>query len=399
MAWRTIIDGNLLADCERHGKIRFGMYRVAEEITKRLAGDPELKLYLANTRQTSEEDRLLRSYRSKLTANGKINILSYPFAGYPIPSLHRVSAKISRQFFAGSFSGIGHYDLFHSFYFPFSKSIQKARIKKSITLLDIIPLRMDGYPQYMDHIKAIVQSIESNSAIAISQYSKDDLCDYDRRISPEQIFVVPLAASKESFYVNRDKEAWKGVKEKYGLPENYFLSIAGFDKRKNLEHLIYSFDQFVLQEKPDDLHLVMTGSSAYSKEKFLQLDIAPETRKRIVLSQPIEEPDLSVVYSNAVCFFFMSVYEGFGLPVLEAMQCGIPVVTSNVTSLPEVVGDAGIMLSPYDQEALSDTMLRVYTDSRLRDRMAAMGLARAAQFSWERCAQEYSAIFKKIISL
>jgi glycosyltransferase involved in cell wall biosynthesis len=292
------------------------------------------------------------------------------------------------------------FDLFHSFYHPFPRRIQNKEIKKSITLLDIIALRMSGYsPALVDVTRKIIESIVPNFAISISEFSKQDLLDYDRRICPERVFVAPPAASQEKFFQNRNGGAWQAVKNKYKLPDSYFLSVSSNDRRKNLPHLIRSFTKFVLQEKPQDLHLVLTGNSTYGRLMVDELNIKGTTRDRIFVTEKhIDDEDLSAIYSHSLCFFFMSLYEGFGLPALEAMQCGVPVVTSNTTSLPEVVGDAGITLSPTDEDALCGVMNEVYRSRELRDRYSRSGLERAKQFSWQRCAEEYANIFKRIAS-
>ena len=146
-----------------------------------------------------------------------------------------------------------------------------------------------------------------------------------------------------------------------------------------------------------DLYLVLAGNSPYSRFTVDELDIKGTVRERIfIIEKPIDNEDLAAIYSHSLCFFFMSLYEGFGLPVLEAMQCGAPVVTSNTTSLPEVVGDAGITLSPTDEDALCAVMNEIYRSKQLRDKLSRSGLERAKQFSWQRCAEEYASIFKRI---
>lgn len=120
-------------------------------------------------------------------------------------------------------------------------------------------------------------------------------------------------------------------------------------------------------------------------------------RDRVFVTEKhIDDEDLSAIYSHSLCFFFMSLYEGFGLPALEAMLCGVPVVTSNTTSLPEVIGDAGITLSPTDEDALCGIMNEVYRSEELRDRYSRAGLGRSGQFSWQSCAEDYASIFERI---
>ena len=395
MSVKAMIDGKLLAACESLGPVRFGMFRVAEEIVRRLLHEESLELGFGNLEQDITYEHLLRTYLSRLEGK-KPELLSYPFAGCGISRLERISAGLVRRLRPASVPGTGRYDLFHSFYHPFSPFIQKARITRSITFLDIIPLRMQGYEELQGELKAIVESIVPNFALAISQFSKEDLCDYDKRIDPQRVFVVPLAADKSLFHVNMEESSWLLAKQKYGLPDHYFLSLSGSDKRKNLEHLVRAFDGLVKQQNTGDLHLVMTGNVSLENSLLKDLDIDRRTRSRIVWVRPVEEADLSVVYSRALSFFFMSRYEGFGLPALEAMQCGTPVVTSNATSLPEVVGKAGILLDPDDRDGLSAAMWQLYTDSALRTSLSTLSLRQAETFSWQRTADAYTAVFKQI---
>ena len=161
--------------------------------------------------------------------------------------------------------------------------------------------------------------------------------------------------------------------------------------------MVKAFNEFVLQEKPQDIHLVLTGNNSHNKSMLDELNISKEVRDKIFIPDRfIDSVDLAALYSNATSFFFMSLYEGFGLPALEAMQCGVPVVTSNTTSLPEVVGEAGIVISPTDQHELSGVMTQLYNNEEIRIRYSDAGLKRAGAFSWQRCADEYAEIFKKI---
>lgn len=402
MNTRLVIDGSLLSECEMAGKSRGGAHRVAEEVTRKLIDIGELEISFANTVYTRQHDEFLREYISANHPLYASKVISRrPFVASSIPKWGGLLGRLGRGLsLEVEVAGLENFDLFHSFYHPFPRGVQNKKIKRSITLLDIIALRMSGYgPALVDVTRKIVDSVVPNFAISISEFSRQDLIDYDRRICPERVFVAPPAASREKFFQNRDGGAWRAVKSKYKLPDSYFLSVSSNDRRKNLPHLIRSFNKFVLQEKPQDLHLVLTGNSTHGRLAVDELNLTGTVKDRIfVTERHIDDEDLSAVYSHSLCFFFMSLYEGFGLPALEAMQCGAPVVTSNTTSLPEVVGDAGITLSPTDEDALCGVMNEVYRSEELRDRYSRAGLERAGRFSWQRCAEEYTSIFKRIAS-
>jgi len=401
MAIKTIIDGSLLAECEMKGPIRFGMHRVAEDINRLLLLNNSLDISFTNTIYSWEYHSNLKKYLKENCPAYVNKVLSMPPYLNPLPS--KVN-KITNHFhfikmmgLQVSINDITKNDLFFSYYYPFPKKIMTSGIKKCITLLDIIPLRMKGYnKEVIDLTKEIIECIVPNFAVSISGFTRQDLCNYNKHVDPERIFVIPLAASKELFFVNSDKDRWNQIKKKYELPDRYFLSVSSIDDRKNLPHLIKSFSKFVLQQNPKDLFLVLTGNCTYGYSVLEKLGIEKKVREKIVLAKSIANEDLSVVYSNAQWFFFMSLYEGFGLPALEAMQCGTPVVTSNTTSLPEVVGDAGIMIDPTDEDNLCETMNMLYHNEALRNTYSQKGLERSQQFSWERCANEYVEIFKKI---
>jgi glycosyltransferase involved in cell wall biosynthesis len=119
-------------------------------------------------------------------------------------------------------------------------------------------------------------------------------------------------------------------------------------------------------------------------------------QNRVIFTGYVPDEDLSALYSGAKAFIFPSLQEGFGLPILEAMQCGTPVISSNATSLPEVAGEAAILINPYDKDELSQAMLNLLSDEKLRNELTQKGIERAKQFSWSKCAQETVEIYKKI---
>ncbi|MDR0703900.1 MAG: glycosyltransferase family 4 protein, partial [Planctomycetaceae bacterium] len=219
-----------------------------------------------------------------------------------------------------------------------------------------------------------------------------------------QITVIPLAAN-DCFTVCYDKSKIENVLKKYHVinDSKYIFSVASIDTRKNVDLVLRAFD-LLLNPKdsfgwqvPENLYLVLAGLDNGKDLNALHVfkNMPESTRQRIIFTGYVDDIDLPFLYNGARCFCFMSLYEGFGLPVLEAMQCGVPVITSNTSSLPEVVGNAGIMLDPHDVEGLANAFMRVVSDENLRNEMTAKGLEQAKKFSWERCTD---LIVEKIIN-
>jgi glycosyltransferase involved in cell wall biosynthesis len=226
--------------------------------------------------------------------------------------------------------------------------------------------------------------------LADSQCTKNDLLHYFPHISENQITVIPLGAD-EHFCPCADRTKIVSVLKKYGLSENtdYILSVATLEIRKNFDHVIRSFATFIEKygNQFPNLNLVLTGKKGWLDKKIHTEynQLTRKIKKRIILTGYVADTDLPFLYNGAICFCYMSLYEGFGLPALEAMQSGTPVITSNTSSLPEVVGDAGMMLDPHDVEGLANAFMQVISNENLRNEMTAKGLEQAKKFSWDRC--------------
>jgi glycosyltransferase involved in cell wall biosynthesis len=227
--------------------------------------------------------------------------------------------------------------------------------------------------------------------VTVSENSKQDIEHFFPPIAADKFVVVPLGASPRfSFCTNETKI--HSVLKKYGIPTDcqYITSIAIQDDRKNFALVIDAFGKLcdTYSEKFTNLRLVLTGSDiGYKKEKIQKAfdSLIPDCKKKFIYTGYVVDEDLPFIYNGASCFCYMSFYEGFGLPLLEAMQSGTPVIASNTSSLPEVIGDAGIMLDPHDVEGLANAMYRVISDENLRKEMIAKGLEQAKKFSWDRC--------------
>lgn len=278
-------------------------------------------------------------------------------------------------------------DIFHSSVFKLPETVRnKKNLKKVLTIYDLTPVK---FPQNWKNEQVIGPILKTwspeNWAFCISESTRNDFCEF-LKIDTSRTFVTPLAADPELFYPCTDQEILVSVRRTYGIPEgNYILALNTLAPHKNIDHLIRCFTRLVRQERIKDLHLVLAGARGWREENIhaALADSCLENRQIHVIGF-VNDEHLAALYSGASCFAFMSKYEGFGLPPLEAMQCGVPVITSNTASLPEVMGNAGIMLDPDDADGLCSSLLKVHTDTALRERLSERSLQRAGLFSWDR---------------
>ncbi|HUP27426.1 MAG TPA: glycosyltransferase family 1 protein, partial [Chloroflexia bacterium] len=188
-----------------------------------------------------------------------------------------------------------------------------------------------------------------------------------------------------------DQAKIQEVAARYGVSQPYCIHVGTLQPRKNLGLLIEVWD--ILRHNMDSPpQLLLAGRRGWLYESLLESIRAKELGDLIKFADYVEREDLPALYSGATAMTFPSLYECFGLPPLEAMSCGTPVLASNTSSLPEVVGDAGILLDPRDAEAWAETLRGVIANPELRAEMSRKGLQRAAQFTWERCARETLAL-------
>ena len=178
------------------------------------------------------------------------------------------------------------------------------------------------------------------------------------------------------------------VKERYRLYKKYILAIGGSEYRKNIQRLINVY----LKNFRDDYELIVVGG------KWRDIDLAKKYQgENIKFITGVPEEDLIAIYNMADAFVFPSFYEGFGIPVLEGMACGVPVVTSNVSSMPEVGGDAAIYFNPYDENDIAEKIKMVLDDKQLREEMILKGVEKVKEYSWEKCARETLKVYEEAL--
>jgi glycosyltransferase involved in cell wall biosynthesis len=280
-------------------------------------------------------------------------------------------------------------DIYHSPFHPIPAWVKQCEnVKCFITIYDLIPII---YPEYFnqpikDQFAEIINSLDVNTYIlCISESTKGDLIKHcGNRIDERKIFVTELAAS-ELFYKSENSDLNQKVLDKYKIPkEKFILSLCTFEPRKNIELVIRSFAKLRQANDVDDLNLVLVGTKGWNFDSiFNEIDILSDLKKHIFITGFVEDNDLASIYSSALMFVYPSFYEGFGLPPLEAMKCGIPVITSNNSSLPEVVGDAGITFDVKKPNLLHELMLDLYRDPAKRELYSNLGLNQSKKFTWK----------------
>jgi glycosyltransferase involved in cell wall biosynthesis len=228
--------------------------------------------------------------------------------------------------------------------------------------------------------------------IAPSEWTRQEILSRFS-VHPERVRVVAEAA--RNGMVPLPPEACQEVLKRHQLTQPYLLYVGTIEPRKNLPLLLRAYHT-LLTTTPHRPQLVIAGGNGWKYEEVFELVNQLQLQEQVRFLGYVDDEDLPALYSSTACFVYPSVYEGFGLPPLEAMACGAPVITSNASSLPEVVGKAGLMHPASEAEALTAGLARILGDDGLSQQLREAGLARAAQFSWDRAARETQAIYDEV---
>ncbi len=297
---------------------------------------------------------------------------------------------------------ISDVDVLHTLYYSNKERIQKQNgIKYFQTVYDLIPIL---FPEYYVKPFDLRSYIESNYTyddymLCISEATRNDLLNVFDNLDPDKCFVTLLAAS-DKFQKCENEGVLRDIKHKYRIPsdDKYILSVCTLEPRKNIGTLIKSFADLILLEKIDDLSLVLTGTKGWDYESiYSEIENTRSLKDKIILTGYVDDCDLSPLYTGALAFVYPSLYEGFGLPPLEAMQCGTPVITSKTSSLPEVVGAAGILIDPRSSDEISHAILEIYNSSSLQEKLSMDALQRSREFTWANCAMLTFNAYKKAL--
>ena len=227
---------------------------------------------------------------------------------------------------------------------------------------------------------------EAGRIITPSEFTKSQLTE-EYNISPDKITVIQEAAAEHLKPLHFPR-SFEIIKRKYNLPDQYFLCLSTLEPRKNIEGTIRAYTEWQYGNK-STVVLVIAGKE--HPNIFAELKI--QKHPLIHLTGFVDEADKALLYQHALAFLYPSLYEGFGLPILEAMQCGTPVITSDATAMPEVAGDAAILVNPNAPHELKLAMDEIYRDEDRRKELIEKGFEQAKKFSWKKAAEELRNLF------
>ncbi|TQR43697.1 glycosyltransferase family 4 protein [Paenibacillus popilliae] len=343
---------------------------------------------------------LLYSDDIKLICNGlrppwkiKLNDSTLYKIPYPFEKLKKVNQD--KLFSLGKLEYFcGNFDIYHGTNFSL---LPTRKAKRVVTIHDLSFLK---FPDLLSksivehHTKWALRSIrEADAIITVSKSVKQELVEM-LNVAPELIEYTHLAAS-ERFIRRNDDEKFKYLQLKYSLPGSFLLFVGTLEYRKNIKRLIQAYElakrEYGLKEE-----FVLIGKDGIGCEEIHQLIDKYGLSDSVRIMGYVDGEDLPYIYNMATALMYASLYEGFGLPIIEAMQSGLPVITSNLSSMPEVAGHGAILVNPYDVDEIAYSMFEICSNKVLRQKIIAQGLLQSSQFNWTATASNTMNIYRKL---
>lgn len=270
--------------------------------------------------------------------------------------------------------------------------------KKVVTIHDLIPYILPetvgrGYlSKFLREMPRILELCDG--VITVSECSKRDILKFFP-IEEDKVFVTPLAADSKYKPLDKDK-CQEILREAYNITKPFVLYIGGFSPRKNVSALMTAFSS--IHKNLDEEHdLVIVGANKDDINILKQLSVDLNIESNVIFTGFVQEELLPVFYNSCNVFVYPSIYEGFGLPPLEAMSCGTPVITSDISSIPEVVGDGGILIDPFNMKSIMYSLEALLNDESIRIELSTKALKRASQFSWSKTSEQTIEAYKNIL--
>jgi glycosyltransferase involved in cell wall biosynthesis len=286
-------------------------------------------------------------------------------------------------------------DVIHSLHYSFPVMTRARRI---VTVCDMIFFK---YPEL--HLRAKVfyfrffiwlTTYLADKVICISKSTERDYLDFFR-VKPNLTTVIELGVD-QAYSPNIDRSEISALLEKYGIDGEYILFIGTIEPRKNITNLILAFAKLVKNESP--LRLVIVGKKGWHYESVFSLVSELRLVDKVIFTGFVEESEKPALLVGARMFVYPSFYEGFGIPVLEALACGVPTITSNLSSMPEVAGDAAILVDPSNVEDIHAALAKLYCDEALSAVLRERALIQSSKFSWNVMAEKTVEVYKAVLS-
>ncbi|QAA31301.1 glycosyltransferase family 4 protein [Clostridium manihotivorum] len=307
-----------------------------------------------------------------------------------------------------------HQRFFENIYFPnylYDKKVDLYHIpqngiglndqincKKIVTIHDLIPYIMPetvgkGYlKKFLSDMPKIMESCDG--ILTVSEYSKKDILKFFPSVDESKIFVTPLAA--DTSFMPLDKaQCRKITNDRFNFNTEFLLYIGGFSTRKNALGIIQAFNKL---RKDTDLSLVIVGSLRDEGMKLVDICKELNLEDRVIFTGFVEDSFLPILYNGCQVFIYPSLYEGFGLPPLEAMSCKTPVITSSVTSIPEVVLDTALLINPLSSQELYEAMGKLISSKEARESLALKGYERSKLFNWQKTSEATLKAYNAVLS-
>lgn len=302
---------------------------------------------------------------------------------------HRMHVPVPVEFFTGPLG------LYHATDFVLPPTRPGTHTIVQVHDLSFVRVAEAAAPNLKRYLDRVVPASvnRADHVLADSQATKDDLTEL-YNVSSDKVTV--LYGGVDDHFHHASVENQQAVRNRYKLGNvPYILSVGTVQPRKNYGRLIQALAN--LRQSGHDIHLVIAGGRGWLEDPIYAMIAETGMEAYVHFIGFADEADLPALYSGAACFAFPSLYEGFGLPVLESMACGTPVVTSNISSLPEVAGNAALMVDPLDVDAITDALGRVIADSQLAATLVQRGNEQATHFTWQSAAENLRQIYSQMI--
>ena len=331
-----------------------------------------------------------RVKRVKKLAGKKIRLNTSKFSGFVYRAVSTF-LPVPYSFFFGRKSDITHF--FNYIVPPFVHG------KKVVTVHDMVyksfPGTVRGRTKYMLDIGLKRSMKRADLIVTDSEFSKSEIIKYFPQ-HEKKIRVVPCGVDTERFHPCEAPERIPEVKKSLGIEGDYFLYVGTIEPRKNLERLITAYAAFVKKVGDKAPKLVLAGGKGWLDQGIYSRVEKLGMKDNVIFTKYVPSEDMNPLMCGALAFVFPSLYEGFGMPPLEAMACGVPVLSSGEASLPEVTGDCAVICDAYDPKSIAEGMYRLYSDEELRKDLGRKGLQRAQGFTWKRSAEMLMEVYREL---